>query len=75
MRRTCIICQREQILAREIDGNIVLLDPEPSPDGQLVVQGDLNDEPRALWGVDPEGDEFFGIPAGAPRYRRHDCEH
>lgn len=77
MRRVCVTCGREQILGREIDGNIIILDPEPVDatlsDLALTVLGDLDDQPTVLWGIATEGDRFWNIPAGAPRYRKHDC--
>lgn len=54
------------------------IDVEPVADGELTLRGDHRAIPdghfvAAFFGVGPEGDEFFGVPAGAPRYRRHEC--
>lgn len=76
MIRTCVTCQRPTVVAREIDGNIQIVDPNPVAGGDLVLRGDFGDQPTALWGVDPAGETLpWGttIPAGAPRYRKHDC--
>jgi hypothetical protein len=56
-----------------------LIDPDPVAGGALVLRGDPRDVPpgefvAAFHGVGPDGDEFFNIPAGAPRYRLHDCD-
>jgi hypothetical protein len=64
-------------VAREIDNAIRMVDAEPVTDPgpeSFVLHGDLDDQPVALWGVPPEGDPWFGVPAGALRYRRHVCE-
>lgn len=60
-------------------GNPIWIDLEPAPDGPIVLRGDPLSVPAghfvaAFFGVPSEGDEFFGIAAGAPRYRRHVCE-
>lgn len=76
MRRPCAICDRPTIVAREIDNAIRIVDVDPTPDGDLVLVGDLDDQPGALWGVDPAGETMpWGrvIEAGAPRYRPHQC--
>lgn len=76
MIRACATCQQPTIVAREIDNLIRIVDPEPVPDGGLVLLGDHTDQPQALWGVDPEGETLpWGttIPAGTPRYRGHEC--
>lgn len=76
MRRTCL-CGEPTIVAREIDGAIRVVDAEPTTDvDSVVLTGDLDDQPGALWGIDPAGDTMpWGrvIEAGAPRYRRHVC--
>ncbi len=43
------------------------------PDGELVLIDPIENEPRALYGVGPEGDPFWNIVAGLPRYRLHNC--
>lgn len=76
MRRQCGICKREVIRAREIDGLLRSVDPDPVEDGGLVLVGDIDDQPLALWGVEEEGATMpWGtvIPAGAPRYAKHEC--
>lgn len=76
MIRACVTCGQDTISAREIDNAIRVVDPTPVPDGGLVLVGDLADKPTALWGVDPAGETMpWGtvIPAGAPRYREHEC--
>lgn len=76
MRRTCITCDRPTVVAREIDGAIKIVDPEPVPNGGLVLIGELADEPTAMWGIDPAGETMpWGtvVEAGAPRYRLHEC--
>lgn len=75
MRRSCAFCRADLLVAREIDNHIRIVDAEPVPDGELVLKFYGPDqEPTAFWSVDPDGDEFFDIPAGAPRYRRHECK-
>ena len=73
MIRKCL-CGADTIVAREIDNAIRVVDAGPTLDLESVVLlGDMRDEPTALWGIDPAGDDFYGIPADAPRYRKHEC--
>jgi hypothetical protein len=74
----CVSCGRQFALVVELGGNSIWIDPEPVPDGELVLRGDPLNIPEghfvaAFWNVGAEGDEFFGIPAGAPRYNTHVC--
>jgi hypothetical protein len=74
----CGTCREPFVMVYELDGNGIWIDPDPVPDGELVLRGDPLNIPdghfvAAFHGVGPEGDDFFGIPAGAPRYRKHDC--
>jgi hypothetical protein len=73
---TCVTCGRPFVKVHQSD-NSIMIDPDPVEDGDLVLIGDPHNIPEghfvaALYGVGPEGDEFFGIPAGAPRYRKHE---
>lgn len=76
MRRTCL-CGAPTIVAREIDSAIRVLDAEPVDDlDSVVLFGDLNDEPTAVWGVAAEGETLpWGAVATADafRYRKHEC--
>lgn len=78
MPETCVTCGGPFVLVHQVDGHGIWIDPEPVDGGELVLRGDPLNIPEghfvaAFYGVGPEGDEFFGIPAGAPRYRRHVC--
>jgi hypothetical protein len=78
MSDTCVTCGSLFVTVYEIDGHPIWIDPQPTPDGNLVLRGDPNNIPpgefvAAFHGVDPDGDEFLGIPPGAPRYQQHDC--
>lgn len=75
---TCVNCGAPFTIVYELDGHAIWIDPDPVPDGQLALRGDPHNIPpgefvAAFHAIDPEGDEFFGIPAGAPRYRKHNC--
>lgn len=74
---TCVTCQRPFLLAYEIDGNPRWVDLEPVPGGDIALVFPREPGPDTcvtlLHGVGPGGDPFFGLPAGAPRYRLHDC--
>lgn len=71
MRRDCITCKRPTILAREIDGNMIVLDGEQTDAGKLAVYGELDDQPRALWNFTDEDAEFWRVPANLPRFDPH----
>lgn len=76
IRGTCRDCFEPFVVVYTIDGHPFWIYPDPVEDGELVLKGDPLNIPAghfvaALYGVGPEGDEFFGIPADAPRYRRH----
>ena len=74
MRQNCIDCQRPTIRAREIDGNIVIIDAHPVGDGDLAIRGDLGDEPTAFWNFDPETDaDFWNMPSSPPLHNKHRC--
>lgn len=68
----CVGCGRQVLLAYQVDGAAMLVDAEPTEGGELVPCPG-RDVVTALYGVDPGGEELFGIivPAGAPRYTRH----
>lgn len=79
MADTCVTCGQSFVTVYETDGHGIWIDPVPTPDGELVLRGDPNNIPpgefvAAFYGVGPEGSEFLGVPAGAPRYRRHKCD-
>jgi len=76
--KTCINCGRPFAVVFNAS-NPIMIDPEPVEDGELVLRGDPGSCPdgefvAAFYGVGPEGDEFWGVPAGAPRYREHVCD-
>lgn len=78
MQGACVTCGLPFVLVHEIDGNPIWIYPWPVAGGELVLRGDPLNIPdgefvAAFHGVGPDGDAFFGIPAGAPRYRKHDC--
>lgn len=79
MKRICI-CGATTIVAREIDGNMRIIDEKPIKGGPLVAWGDMQDEPTIFWGVNPAGETLpYGrdgivITADAFRYQLHRCE-
>jgi hypothetical protein len=78
MPETCVSCGGEFVQVYEMDGHGIWIDPDPVPGGELVLRGDPRNIPpgefvAAFHNVGPEGDEFLGVPAGAPRYRGHAC--
>jgi hypothetical protein len=78
MQGTCVTCGLPFVMVHQLDGHGIWIYPWPDPDGELVLRGDPLNIPEghfvaAFYGIGPEGDEFFGIPAGAPRYRKHEC--
>ena len=79
MKRTCL-CGEPTIVAREIDGNVRVIDEQPIIGGPLVACGDMLDQPTILWNVDPAGETLpFGrdgivVAADAYRYQLHQCE-
>ncbi len=78
MSETCVTCGRPFVTVHQMDGHGIWIDPVPAPDGEVVLRGDPNNIPpgefvAAFYGVSADGDGFLGVPAGAPRYRRHDC--
>lgn len=78
MPQICGTCGRPIVMVYELDGDGIWIDPEPVAGGELVLRGDPHNIPpgefvAVFHGVGPEGDEFFGVGAGAPRYRGHDC--
>lgn len=74
MLEDCTTCGGRFIRARAADNAIVWVHPEPVDGAAIVLAGDPASEPTALWGLAPgEGDELYGVPPGAKRYRRHDC--
>lgn len=78
MSGICVTCGKPFVMVYELGGNGIWIDPDPVEGGELVLRGDPHNIPpghfvAAFWNVGPEGDEYFGIPAGAPRYRLHDC--
>ena len=79
MSDLCVTCGGLFVTVYEMDGHAIWIDPQPAPDGELVLRGDPNNIPpgefvAAFHGVGTAGDEFLGIPAGAPRYRQHNCD-
>ncbi|WP_431881956.1 hypothetical protein [Micromonospora chalcea] len=75
VRRSCVTCGGATQLAHEINGHLVVIDPEPVDGGDLVLIGRPED-PTVVWGVSPGGETLpWGptVPAGAPRYRKHEC--
>jgi hypothetical protein len=79
MRRPtpCPTCGEQIALVHWADHQM-WIDVEPVDNGELTLRGDHRAIPDghfvvAFFGVGPEGDEFFGVPAGAPRYHRHSC--
>jgi hypothetical protein len=63
--RCCLRCGAVTVLAREIDSNPIVIDPEPHDDGGLVHAHSgtpLDDQPVMIWG-EPVDER--------PRYRLH----
>lgn len=73
MRWNCLDCGRPTIRARELDNKIVTIDAEPVPDGELTINGDLDDDPLALWNFTEEDAEFWRVPSNLPRHNKHRC--
>lgn len=74
MFRTCL-CGDKTIVGRYIDDHLIILDAEPVTDGQIVLRGDLGDEPTALWAIDDEEKAaFWNVPFDSDRYDRHECK-
>ncbi len=73
MRQDCIDCKSPTIRAREIDNNIIRVDAESVPDGEVAVVGDLDHEPTAFWNFDEESARFFNITSEWAKHNRHVC--
>lgn len=71
MAQPCISCQVPTLMVWNAN-NPLRIEAEPVEDGELVVVFN-DDHGIAYYGIDPEGDEFWKIPAGAPRFRQHRC--
>ncbi len=74
MIRDCVTCGQPTILGRYVDGHLIVLDQEPAASGEVVLWGDLNDQPTALYGVETEDDaRFWGVTLDGGRYDVHQC--
>lgn len=78
----CHACKAPLFQAVEVDSMPITLEQRPVGDGPIILMdADLTDRPRAIWGKPEDVDWWRTLggrdgeltPQDVPRYRKHDC--